>query len=394
MKLYHSFGLPLLCICTLQLTGCDFLFKKDDQKRQLNAEELTDLIPTRVKDRMSWASDILQISDELKISRDADNLCTIVAVVDQESNFIADPHVPGLGKKAVKEIDERLKEKLGETMAGYFNTMLKTKPTPEDNYLEKLEKVKTERELDELYREMFAYYSKEYHVSLLAGAAKLVGQDIAENFNPITTLGSMQVHIRYVKDNKPKLQSVNEVRDELYKQYGGLYYGIHRLMTYEASYDKALYRFADFNSGMYSSRNASFQRIINKLADTDLDLDGDLLMYNKDGDPKMQKSGTEEVLIQYFSTIPTAPTASQIRKDLKLEKSKKFEDTQTYQVMLKRYKDKTGKDADYAIMPKVVISGPKLSRDYNTNWYAERVNTRYKQCMRTAKKHKYYQEDQ
>lgn len=374
----------------LLLSACDgSFFKKEPEIKLLTAEEVEDIIPSRVKDRLSWATDIVAISDELKIKRDAENMCTIIAVVDQESNFVADPTVPGLGKKAVKEINERLEEKLGKTMAGYFNNMLKNKPTPEDNYLSKLEKVKTERELDELYREMFDYYSKEYHVSLLAGAAKLVGQNISENFNPITTLGSMQVHIRYAKEHNPRLQSHNDLRDELYKQYGGLYYGIHRLMVYKANYDKPLYRFADYNSGMYSSRNAAFQQSFNKLAKTDLDLDGDLLLYNKDGDPRLQKSGTEEAMILYFSTIPTAPTASQLRKDLKLEKTKKFEETQTYQFVMKRYQEKFNKEAPYAIMPKVVISGPKLSRDYNTNWFAERVNGRYKQCMQTAKHLKY-----
>ena len=54
--------------------------------------------------------------------------------------------------------------------------------------------------------------------------------------------------------------------------------------------------------------------------------------------------------------------------------------------MTKLYKSKTGKEPLYAIMPQVVISGPKLSRDYNTNWYATRVNGRYETCMQRAKR--------
>lgn len=392
MKSSRLLSMSVLCASFFSLSACDgSFFKKDPEYRELNAKEIQDLIPSRVKAQQSWADDIFSITDELKIIKTAENICTIVAVVDQESNFVADPAVPGLGKKAIKEIDERLTDKLGKNMAGYFTNMLKEKPTPEDSYLNQLEKVKTERELDQLYREMFTYYSKTYHVSLLTGAAKLVGQDIAENFNPITTLGSMQVHIRYAKEFKPRLQGINALRDELYTQRGGLYYGIHRLMMYQTQYEKPLYRFADYNSGMYSSRNAAVQQIINKLAKTELDLDGDLLLYNKDGDPRLQKSGTEEALIHYFSTIPTAPSASQLRSDLKLEKTQKFEESETYLFLVNRYKDKINKDAPYAIMPKVVISGPKLSRDYNTNWFAERVNGRYNTCMRTAKRQKLIQ---
>ena len=70
----------------------------------------------------------------------------------------------------------------------------------------------------------------------------------------------------------------------------------------------------------------------------------------------------------------------------KKEKEKKFEDTATYQEITRLYQEKTGKDPMYAVMPEVVISGPKLSRDYNTNWFASRVNGRYETCMQRAKR--------
>ena len=79
-------------------------------------------------------------------------------------------------------------------------------------------------------------------------------------------------------------------------------------------------------------------------------------------------------------------TPRQIRSDLKKEKEKKFEDTQTYLALQKLYQNKTNKEPMYAVMPQVVISGPKLSRDYNTNWFASRVNGRYESCMQRAKR--------
>lgn len=386
-KVMSTFQRSALTIAScLLLTACDGNWFQQDQEPQLDAEQINTLIPNRVKESQSWADDIFAISQELGIERDKENVCTMIAVIDQESNFIADPKVPGLGAKAVKEINARLEDKLGKTMATYFENMLKTQPTPEDNYLMRLEKVHTERELDQLYREMFDYFAKHYHVGMVAGAAKLVGQDIAEHFNPITTLGSMQVHIRYAKAHKRSFMSINQLRDDLYTQQGGLYYGIHRLMMYPAEYEKPLYRFADYNSGMYSSRNAAFQKMLNRLTDAKLDLDGDLLLYNKDNDIRLQKSSSEKALIEYFSTNPTAPSPRQIRSDLKLEKSIDFEQTDTYQLIKAKFEEKTGEKAPYAIMPKVVISGPKLSRDYNTNWFAERVNGRYQSCMSKAKR--------
>ncbi len=355
-KLFLSSGLKTLSVLAISigLTACGDRSWWTDDEPKLNAEQIARIIPGRVNDRRSWAEDIYDISEQFGIPQNKENMCSIIAVVDQESNFVADPQVYGLGEKAVKEVqdrlDEKFKDKLGDaiggTIAGYFQQVLKEQPSPEDNYLSQMRRVKTERELDELYREIFDYMSKHYHVSALTGAAKLVGQD----------------------------------------QYGGLYYGIHRLMMYPADYDKPLYRFADYNSGMYSSRNAAFQSMLNDLTEAELDLDGDLLLYGKDGSPKSAKSQSERELISVFAQHNILVTPRQIRSDLKKEKEKKFEDTATYRAVAKLYQEVTKKEPFYAMMPEVVISGPKLSRDYNTNWFATRVNGRYQTCMQRAKR--------
>lgn len=383
---FFSRALTLLAI-SFSLSGCDLFNQWFGQKKsqELNLDQLVKIMPVRSHDRKSWARDILAISDELAIGKTPHNMCSIIAIIDQESNFHANPEVAGLGQKAVKEIRQRLEEKFGTTMGGYFETMLQTKPTPQNNYLKQMTKVRTEQQLDVLFREIFAYYSQQYHVGLLTGAAKLVGQDVAERFNPVTTLGSMQVHIRYAAAHKRQFMSNDQLRDDLYTQYGGLYYGIHRLMRYNARYTKPIYRFADYNAGMYSSRNAAFQKAVATLSGTSLDLDGDLLLYTKEGDVKLQRSSTEDALIQYFARDINAPTPRAIRNDLKQEKNEDFEQTKTYQYIVQRYRAKTGTDAPYAIMPQVIIQGPKLKRNYNTSWYAEAVNNRYLRCMQQAK---------
>ena len=380
---------------SLALVGCgdgNWWSQKDEP--EFKAEQIKRVIPTRVNGRESWANDIDDIMEKLGIPKTKENVCSIVAVVDQESNFVADPVVPGLGAKAVKEVNTRLNEKfeeklgttIGGQVAGYFEDVLKNQPSPDNNYMSQMRKVRTERDLDLLYRQIFDFMASHYHVSALTGAAKLVGQDIGEKMNPITTLGSMQVLITYAQDHKRSRMNTNELRDDLYTQYGGLYYGIHRLMMYPADYNKSIYRFADYNSGMYSSRNAAFQSMLNDLTPKELDLDGDLLLYNKDGSPRAVLRQSEKELISVFAQNNVLVTPRQIRSDLKKEKEKSFEDTQTYIAVKKLYKTKTGKEPIYAIMPQVIISGPKLSRDYNTNWFASRVNGRYETCMQRAKR--------
>jgi hypothetical protein len=111
-----------------------------------------------------------------------------------------------------------------------------------------------------------------------------------------------------------------------------------------------------------------------------------MLLYSKDGSVLGTKSSSEKALIKLFTQNNILITPNQIRTDLKLEKTQSFEQSPTYIAIIKLYEKQTGKDAPYAIMPQVVISGPKLSRDYNTNWYATRVNGRYQTCMQRAKR--------
>ena len=389
--LYKVFSVLATCI---SLSACGDSWWNHDKELEMDADQIKKVIPARVHERQSWAQDIADIMQQLSIPTTKQNVCSIVAVVDQESNFVANPVVAGLGHTAVKEIDSRLQEKfedklgktIGGTMAQYFENVLKNQPTPENSYLKQMAKVKTEEELDVLYRQIFDDMSKRYHVSALTGAAKLIGQDIGEKMNPITTLGSMQVHINYAKDHKRQSGSTAALRDDLYTQYGGLYYGIHRLMVYPAHYDEAIYRFADYNSGMYSSRNAAFQKMLGIIQNKDLDLDGDLLLYSKEGRPQSSLSQSEKETIAAFTANKVLVTPRQIRADLKKEKAQEFEDTQTYLAVQKLYQAKTHQEPIYAVMPEVIISGPKLSRDYNTHWYASRVNGRYETCMQRAKR--------
>lgn len=374
-----KYKLSLLLLLVV-LVGCE---QQAPTTPKLGSNDITKLIPARVKERGAWGEDIANIFNVLSIHSDAKNVCTAIAIIDQESNFVADPAVPNLGATALKALDEKLEEKLGKKMATLFRYMLENSPTKDDSFIKRIKAVKTEKQLDELFREMFDYFGKTYKVNLVNDTAKLLGSGIDERLNPITTLGSMQVHISYAKAHRRANMNDDELRADLYSRYGGLYYGIHRLMLYQADYDKPLYRFADYNSGMYSSRNASFQKAVSELSGKKLTLDGDLLLY-KDGSVLANKGQTETALI---TLLPLGELSEfQIRQDLRKEKSQKFESTKTYTAIKTLYEQKTKKPMPYAIMPQVTISGPKLSKDYDTNWFATSVNKRYDICMAVAKK--------
>ena len=385
----HLSKLPvvLAVIASLTIASCG---KKNDEEpitRFAESDKVVRLIPVRVKDRKGWAKDMLSIMDEAKVPHTLENICSIVAIVDQESNFHADPAVAGLSQDAKKALFERIQDKLGDTGVDKFKAMLKSKPAPDENFMMQIDKIKTERDLDLLYRQMFDYFRDHYNLSLLTGAASLIsGHDMKEYLNPIKTLGSMQVHVNFAFSHPHNSKKTDDIRDEMYTQYGGMYYGILRLMDYDAAYDKPIYRFADYNSGMYSSRNAAFQQVISKLSDIPLAYDGDLLSYDKDENALSQRSNTEIQIAMIARENNLGLSAANIRGDLLKEKEKNLEETETYKKINDIYLKEFNKAAAYAIMPQVVISGPKLSRDYNTNWYASRVNGRYLHCVSVGKR--------
>ena len=368
----------MLTVAAIALTGCDAI-SKPKASNALSAEQIAARLPSRGQDKAAWASDIHDIFNTLKIERTRSNVCSAVAIIDQESNFKADPPVSKLGATSLKALNAKLDDKLGTTLAGYFRSMLKNEPTAANSFEKQILKVKTEQQLDKVYHQMFNYFSDKYYTSRITNVTKLVGGDVAEKLDPITTLGSMQVHIDYARDNQRNSGSYEDLRRDLYSQYGGLYYGIHRLMLYPTNYPDPIYRFADYNSGMYSSRNAAFQKMLAELSKQKIDLDGDLLIYNASGQSQSEKALN---LLAQKGTIALTPR--QISSDLKKEKTQAFADSETYRTISSLYKLKTGKTAPNAIMPQVVISGAKLSRDYNTNWYATNVNKRYVACMNKA----------
>lgn len=220
---------------TTLLAACT---KETPKTPTLSSGEIAKILPNRSQDKASWAKDITAVFDELKLHKDKQNICTAVAVIDQESNFHANPKVANLGQASLQAMDEKLEEKLGKHLAGVFRTMLATRPSVENNFEGQIKKVKTEKELDELYQRIFDYFTTTYKVGGINNLTKLTGESLDERLNPITTLGSMQVHIDHARANRRANMDDRTLRADMYGQYGGLYYGIQRLMTYEASYDK------------------------------------------------------------------------------------------------------------------------------------------------------------
>ena len=341
------------------------------------------------KDPRGWAADILAVLNIHNLAQNKENACSVIAIVDQESGFNANPAVPNLGKLSEKAVIEKLSKLsfLGSQAENFLNKF----PNTKNSFMQRIRNAKTERDLDMAYRDLMQgieEYAKQYKLSILFNNS--FARDFIESRNEIDTIGSMQVAVDFAVQYEMErrggsalsLKEIYQVRDRLYSRQGGLYYGSLLLLGYPSGYDKKIYRFADFNAGRYSSRNAAVQHMITILSGKKLATDGDLMIYNADGRVAATASSTELALRALSTTQGLNLSETQIRRDLMKEKSLAFNDTTTYKTLIAAYRIKKKTYPPYAIVPGIELQSEKTSRILTTAKFANTVYGRYQQCMK------------
>lgn len=334
------------------------------------------------KDAPGWAADISAALEVNAIRPSRSNVCSVMAVIGQESTFTANPEVAGLGRIAEQQIKAKLSKLpvLPGAAAAGAQIFLAMKPTPEKNYLAMIRAARTERDLDLVYRNLTFFLFREYASTRLLNAGA-VAQRI-DAANPVSTLGSMQVSAAYAiaeversRNRRLGLGAIWKLRDELYTRKGGVAYGTRMLLGYRAEYPSRLFVFADYNAGRYASRNAAFQHMVAELGGADLALDGDLMLYGA-GKPRPEASATETALRRLKLMDDES-----LRADLLREKDFAFRDTETYKAVSKAFTAKTGKPAPYAMLPQIALRSPKIRNHMTTEIFARAVMKRYDRCM-------------
>jgi hypothetical protein len=142
-----------------------------------------------------------------------------------------------------------------------------------------------------------------------------------------------------------------------------------------------VYRFADFNAGRYSSRNAAFQAALAGLSGKPLTLDGDLLRY-QGGRAVEQPSSVEIALRSLGGRLGL--NAGQIRRDLLLEKAAGFGQSPLFTRLYALADKVAGRPLARQLMPQIDLKSPKITRKLTTEWFARRVEGRYRTCLTRA----------
>ena len=326
------------------------------------------VLPPNITDRSAWADDIATAFAALSIPAQAHKVCALAAVIEQESTWQADPPVANLSKIAKAELDKK-RERFGIPKAVMDLALSKTSPDGR-TYQQRLDRLRTERELSLLYEDMIREIP--------------MGAQLAGGQNPVRTGGSTQVSVAFateqMRDRPYPWRPAGTPREEVFKRRGGLYFGAAMLLDYPVSYNRMLYRSADYNAGRYSSRNAAVQALLVQLTGQKIDPDGDLLRY-KGGEPvspRTEPSQAWRALLALQAELGV--NAAQIERDLKLEKRFEFEQSPTYR-RLYQLADKRGLRPPREQLPDIDLNSPKISRKLTTAWFADRCEARYRTCL-------------
>ena len=208
-----------------------------------------------------------------------------------------------------------------------------------------------------------------------------LGRTFLADSNPVRTGGPMQVGVAfaqtYLQTHAYPYPVQGSIRHEVFTRRGGLLFGVAHLLDHEASYQRLLYRFADFNAGRYASRNAGFQNALSLVTGMPLVLDGDLLAPESVGDAT---SGNTEAAA-YTLADRIDMSVAQIRRDLENGELAGFDRTRLSERARALAERLDQRMLELAVLPRIALQSPKIRRKLTTEWFARRVDERWQRCM-------------
>ncbi len=325
-------------------------------------DDLVRRMPASLADRDGWAADIQTALAALDIAPIPENLCAVLAVTAQESGYKADPAVPNLPTVARGEIIRRAAAR--RIPAFMVDAALRVRSSDGRTYDARLAEVRTERELSGLYEDLTDKVP--------------LGRRLFDGYNPVETGGPMQVGIAFAESRARgyPYPVAGSIRREVFTRRGGLYFGIAHLLGYETPYTRKVHRFADYNAGWYASRNAGFQHAVAVASAGMLALDGDLLA---PGAPLERPGETERALRSLSGALGMDDRA--IRAALLRGDRLSFNDEPLFARVFALAEQRGGVALPRERVPSIRLDSPKFTRELTTEWFATRVDTRYRQCM-------------
>ncbi len=328
-------------------------------------EVIDQLLPPNLADRSGWGADIYAAFSAQALPPSRENVCAVLAVIEQESGFQVNPIIPGLPAIARREIDRRV------TDAGVprvlVDAALELPSSSGRSFSERINAAKTEKDLSDIFEDF---------ISLVP-----LGKTLFADRNPIRTRGPMQVNVAFIAQYAAVKSYPYPIKttlaDEAFTRRGSVYFGTAHLLAYPANYDGHYeFRFADYNAGQYASRNAAFQSALSTLSGIPLAPDGTLIPRKVDADTV----GNTELAARAIAARLDI-TGDAIRRALEEGKSEDFERTALYRRVFALAEQSVRHPLPRALIPHIKLRSPKITRPLTTAWYAARVDARFERCL-------------
>jgi hypothetical protein len=361
----HIPVIAALAVFTL-ITGCATRTNTEQAPLPLSPDQaramITSAIQPSTPDAAGWATDIQAALATLDVPTTPEHACAVIAVIEQESSFQANPRVPNLPAIAWREIDAKA-DKAGVPKM-LVHAALSLPSSGGKTWRERIDAAKTEYDLSRIFDDL---------IDTVPMGKRLFG-----NLNPVRTAGPMQVSVAFaeahVREHTYPYPMAGSVRDESFTRRGGVYFGVAHLLAYPANYDKLVYRYADFNAGHYASRNAAFQNALSVASSIPLDFDGDLLAQGG------AVVGQTELAARLVGKR-LGFSERDVRNALSKGDHYDFDHTSFYEKVFALADRLAGQPLPRAMLPDIQLHGPKIQRKLTTEWFAKRVEDRQQRCL-------------
>ncbi|MCB1997238.1 MAG: DUF1615 family protein, partial [Rhodoferax sp.] len=124
-------------------------------------------------------------------------------------------------------------------------------------------------------------------------------------------------------------------------------------------------------------RNAAFQQALSVASGRKLDLDGDLFL------PDPSQPGQTEAAARSLGDA-LGLSARSIRRDLERSRSEDFDRSDLAIKVFALAEQRSGQPQPRAVLPRIVLQSPKITRRLTTEWFARRVDERFRRCVQRA----------
>jgi hypothetical protein len=220
-------------LCASSVIWAVLLCAEAEYVQAHNIKEISKLIELAEpgkRDNARWAKAIMSALQGHRLELSMENICSTIAIIDQESSFHENPSVPKLGENSLVSFEKTLSDNY------LMRLIFEYRPEILAQLRNDIRSTNTELDLDIAMRKAFDGFRSTADIGYLISAIDSFGDlsSLFEDFHKIKTVGSMQVSVAFARklhfgSREASVDESYAFRDFLYTIEGGVYYGVAKL---------------------------------------------------------------------------------------------------------------------------------------------------------------------